>query len=240
MVYSDTHPGHKMEKDDMLHKEQLATMLEMQAAINARVDPNWVLAEHPYLRAAAIEAGEAIEHHGWKWWKAQECDMGQLRMELVDLWHFAMSHVLLAVGGDVARATDALFSEFMSGDSTVTFDGRLYNLDDHDLVRRLELMMGLAVARRFSMALFETLLVDCGMGWADLYRQYVGKNVLNLLRQDLGYKDGSYVKIWAGLEDNQHLVEILAVEDASAPDFRQRIYVALEARYKSLTGSNQH
>ncbi|MFA6630524.1 MAG: dUTPase, partial [Sulfuricurvum sp.] len=35
-----------------------------------------------------------------------------------------------------------------------------------------------------------------------LYRLYVGKNILNQFRQDHGYKEGHYIKIWNGLEDN--------------------------------------
>ena len=35
-----------------------------------------------------------------------------------------------------------------------------------------------------------------------LYRLYVGKNILNGFRQDHGYKEGSYIKIWNGVEDN--------------------------------------
>ena len=53
----------------MLSDLQARTMLSLQAAMNARVDPNWVAARYPYMRAVVIEAAEAIEHHGWKWWK---------------------------------------------------------------------------------------------------------------------------------------------------------------------------
>ncbi|MFT7292895.1 MAG: hypothetical protein ACI87Q_000741, partial [Pseudohongiellaceae bacterium] len=35
----------------------------------------------------------------------------------------------------------------------------------------------------------------------------------NFFRQDHGYKDGSYIKIWQGQEDNVHLVDILASAD---------------------------
>ena len=42
------------------------------------------------------------------------------------------------------------------------------------------------------------------------------KNVLNFFRQDNGYKDGSYIKLWDGKEDNQHLVELTTELDTEA------------------------
>lgn len=218
----------------MLKKEQLRTMLDMQAGMNAKVNPAWLDAGYPFLLAAVIEGAEAIEHHGWKWWKAQSHDLEQLRMELVDIWHFALSAEMVHNGGDLDKTADVMFAEFKDCTTSVDFDGTGYDINEIDTIRRLELLIGLAAARRFSVALFESLLVNCGMTWDDLYRQYVGKNVLNFFRQDYGYKAGSYQKLWNGREDNEHLVEILAAEDAAAPDFRDRVYSGLEARYKTV------
>ena len=53
----------------MLLIEQASTMLTLQTSMNVKVDPNWIQARYPYLRAVVIEGAEAIEHHGWKWWK---------------------------------------------------------------------------------------------------------------------------------------------------------------------------
>jgi len=36
----------------------------------------------------------------------------------------------------------------------------------------------------------------------------VCKNVLNTFRQNHGYKEGRYNKMWAGKEDNLHLYEV--------------------------------
>lgn len=217
-----------------MKKDQLQTMLEMQAGMNAKVNPNWLDAGYPFLLAAMIEGAEAIEHHGWKWWKAQSRDIEQLRMELVDIWHFALSAEIVRNRGDLGRAADMMFTEFNGCATSVYFDGISYDINEISTIRRLELLIGLAAVRRFSIALFETILVDCGMTWDDLYRQYVGKNVLNFFRQDYGYKAGTYQKVWAGREDNEHLVEILAVEDATAPHFRERVYAGLEARYQDM------
>lgn len=218
----------------MLKKEQLRTMLDMQAGMNTKVNPNWLDAGYPFLLAAVIEGAEAIEHHGWKWWKAQSCDIEQLRMELVDIWHFALSAEMVHNGGDLDKTADVMFADFKDCTTSVDFDGGVYDINEIETLRRLELLIGLASARRFSIALFESILLDCGMTWDDLYRQYVGKNVLNFFRQDNGYKAGTYLKIWDGREDNEHLVEILEVEDAGALDFRDRVYSQLDARYRTM------
>ena len=70
----------------MLLPDQAATMFELQAMMNSKVDTNWITARYPYLRAVAIEGAEAIEHHGWKWWKKQIIAVAQLQMELIDIW----------------------------------------------------------------------------------------------------------------------------------------------------------
>ena len=65
----------------------------------------------------------------------------------------------------------------------------------------------------------------------ELFRQYVGKNTLNFFRQDHGYKEGTYLKIWHGEEDNEVLATLVNQLDASAADFQQQLYAALEAKY---------
>ena len=63
---------------------------------------------------------------------------------------------------------------------------------------------------------------------------YVGKNVLNLFRQDHGYRDGRYRKSWQGREDNEVLAELLPGLDSDARDFRDVLYRALAARYAQV------
>ena len=229
-----------------LDKDKLLTMLEMQAGMNAKINPEWLTAGYPFMRAAMIEGAEAIEHMGWKWWKAQTRDVEQLRMELVDIWHFALSHTIVLAHElsltDGMESTSDGAAEYLlwglndSGRDHVEFDVLECYMSDMDELSRMELLIGLAVTRSFNAALFETLLKDAGMTWDDLYVAYVGKNVLNFFRQDHGYKDGTYQKIWRGREDNEHLTEIMAALDPAAPAFRDLVYSRLDTRYMELTG----
>ena len=86
--------------------------------------------------------------------------------------------------------------------------------------------------RQFDVARFQALLQAADMTFDQLFKQYVGKNVLNFFRQDHGYKDGSYRKHWHdGREDNEHLVEAVQSLDTTKPEFKDELYQALVARY---------
>lgn len=208
-------------------------MLSLQMSMNTKVDPDWLAARYPYLRAVAIEGAEAIEHHGWKWWKKQEKDLPQLQMELIDIWHFILSEILLRNSGNVDASLAALMILLDSANTQkiIDFDDQQYSIDELDLLTKLELLIALSVVRRIELSLFQSIMSKCQIGWLDLYRQYVGKNVLNMFRQDHGYKDGSYQKIWNGREDNEYLVEIIDSLDPNQAKFKDQVYIALKSSY---------
>tara|TARA_B100000029_G_scaffold425434_1_gene433802 strand:+ start:217 stop:876 length:660 start_codon:yes stop_codon:yes gene_type:complete len=217
----------------MLLIEQASTMLTLQTSMNVKVDPNWVQARYPYLRAVVIEGAEAIEHHGWKWWKKQEKDLPQLQMELIDIWHFILSEILLRNQADHAKSLKVL-TEFLDSSNTqnsIKFDEQKFLINELNLIAKFELLIALSVSRRIELALFASIMTDCEMSWTELYCQYVGKNVLNMFRQDKGYKEGTYQKIWNGREDNEYLVEIIDSLDSSQLEFKDAVYAALESAY---------
>jgi dimeric dUTPase (all-alpha-NTP-PPase superfamily) len=214
-----------------LTETQLTSMLEMQDGMNSRVNPDWVAANNNWHRAIQVEAVEAIEHHGWKWWKKQKCHIAQLRMELVDIWHFILSAAIQSKHGSARLTKIEMASELHLSQKSVQFDNQYYVLAKMDLLEKLDLLVGLAAAKRTSLALFESLLLDCGMNWTELFKQYTGKNVLNVFRQDHGYKTGTYIKVWDGREDNEHLVEVLDIVDLSSDNVRDELYQNLKRRY---------
>ena len=218
----------------MLSPEQASAMFSLQKTMNTKVDPEWIQARYPYLRAVAIEGAEAIEHHGWKWWKKQDKDLAQLQMELIDIWHFLLSEFLLRHEGDEHKALLHLTDQLKAIKSypILNFDNQNIQINSCDLIRKLELLIGTAIAGRIEISLFESIMTDCELTWTELYRQYIGKNVLNIFRQDNGYKKGSYKKIWRDKEDNEHLVEILTSLDPSSTDFKEQIYLSLKHAYQ--------
>jgi dimeric dUTPase (all-alpha-NTP-PPase superfamily) len=208
---------------------QMREMLRLQADVNSKINPNWLQASYPFLRAVLVEAAEAIDHHGWKWWSKQEPNMEQLRLELIDIWHFALSHLLIENNGDLDRTANVV------GEAWTRFGPRLeapFELQPSaTLLEHLELIAGLAVARRFDVAVFRDCCRLANLSFDNLFRAYVGKNTLNHFRQDHGYKQGTYRKIWNGREDNEHLAEILSQVDAEPEQFAATVSKELGQRY---------
>jgi dimeric dUTPase (all-alpha-NTP-PPase superfamily) len=219
-----------------LSLSQIKTLVNLQNDMNSKVDPNWIAANNAWFRAIHVESVEAIEHHGWKWWKKQVLDLPQLQMELVDIWHFMLSVIIQSKDGNIEQAIDTLkVIDKKDRNEDVFFDEKKYIINELTLLEKLDLMAGLASAKRINVSVFEALLEDCQMDWDDLYRQYVGKNILNMFRQDNGYKAGTYIKIWGSLEDNDHLIKAMDEIDTNADDFSDLLYQALHARYKLFT-----
>lgn len=204
-------------------QEQFKTMLDMQDRMNVKVHADWIDQNFEWYRALWLECGELIEHYGYKWWKKQTPDMEQVRLEVVDIWHFGMS--MLFDGRSTDQIAADMVNELQAG-----------QIEELGVLEAAEaLACETLSSRKFSVCHFASLMQASGMDFNHLYEAYVGKNVLNFFRQDHGYKDGSYVKLWDGREDNEHLVEILEGLDKSAADFATQLYDALEERYTALT-----
>jgi hypothetical protein len=85
--------------------------------------------------------------------------------------------------------------------------------------------------QRFCAVAFSALMAASGLDFDTLFRQYLGKNVLNFFRQDHGYQEGTYRKLWAGREDNEHLMELLPAVDTEVVGADEVLYRALADRY---------
>ena len=200
-------------------KQQLATMLELQGNMNTKVHAEWRDQDFEWYRAIWVECAELLDHYGWKWWKKQTPDVDQIALELVDIWHFGLSLLLLS-GDDLETIGDRVIAGFADQQGSDDFASDLEEFTAQTLV-----------TKEFDIAGFARLMDGINMDFETLYVGYVGKNVLNFFRQDNGYKDGSYRKLWNGREDNEHLMELLSDVDTSAADAESQLYSALAARY---------
>ena len=203
-------------------KQQLANMLELQNDMNSKVHADWREQNFEWYRAIWVESAELLDHYGWKWWKKQTPDVDQIALELVDIWHFGLS-LLLLKGHSVEDITAIVESEFSNPKSSGDFAADLEQFTETTLS-----------TKDFDLSGFASLMAGINMDFETLYIGYVGKNVLNFFRQDNGYQDGSYRKLWGGTEDNEHLVDIVAQLDTSAEDFKDELYQRMEKRYKEL------
>lgn len=199
--------------------QQLQTMLELQDGMNTRVNENWRGMGFAWSRAIWIECAELMDHYGWKWWKHQTADMEQVKLELIDIWHFGLSYHLQQKTPIEVIHQDVQSS--LENPSSVDFHQAVESFTEHTLVNKA-----------FSVPLFMAMLNSVPMSFAELYTGYIGKNVLNFFRQDHGYKEGTYRKVWSGKEDNEHLVEIISQLDSNSADFSDRLYQSLVEAYE--------
>jgi dimeric dUTPase (all-alpha-NTP-PPase superfamily) len=205
--------------DNSAAKNQIKQMLTMQDSMNSRVSDTWRDNGYEWYRAIWVECAEMLDHHGWKWWKHQEIDIAQVQLELVDIFHFGLS-LRLMTGATVESITDTLAIELTQSSNEKDFKIALENLASAAVTNKSFDAIALADCMRLM-----------NMDLDELFRQYVGKNTLNFFRQDHGYKEGSYIKIWNGEEDNEVLAKLVNTLDAGASDFQQQLYAALEAKY---------
>ena len=155
----------------------------------------------------------------------------------MDIWHFIMSEALrlekLERDGNIADLVQTIESleayiRFRDGDRADT-GGDIYA--EMALVERL--IEGIFCDERIErlMSDFFDMASVSGLNLESLYTLYIGKNVLNRFRQNHGYKEGEYLKIWNGREDNVLMQEILASNSGISPE---ALYEALEEIYGTL------
>ena len=206
-----------MQSEDAI--SMLMTMASMQEEHTAQVHPQWKEQGYEYYRAIWVECAEMLDHFGWKWWKNQEPDIDQVQLQLVDIWQFAVSELIRSkqlhesLGAELANvepidSTPEIFREAIESLAISSLQSRSFKMSDFTYAMR-------------------TLPMDL----KELFALYVGKNVLNRFRQDHGYKEGSYRKLWAGREDNEHLIEILESISAEPEEMFDMLYQQLEQRY---------
>ena len=206
-------------------KQKIITMLELQDGMNSKVNADWRKAGFEWYRAIWMESAEMLEHYGWKWWKKQEADVMQVKLEIVDIVHFGLS-IRLVDGFEqdksLADVAEGIVSEFEHPQAT------------DDIRTSIEWLARETLQDQGAhFALMAGIMGHLAMPFDELYEIYVGKNILNLFRQDNGYQDGTYQKNWGGREDNEHLADVLARLDCNRPSFKEDIYRALSEIYGS-------
>lgn len=219
-------------------KEKLQQMLDLQLSFNVKINPEWKTVGYPYCDAIWTEAAEAFNHTAWEWWKnsTHTPDINQIKMELVDIWHFVMSELMTYEASEEMTHvgivdmvnTDVSSMEIESLEFDIKNIAEAFkNIIRSAMLPRDEKRIGIILST-FIQALF-VLKMD----WADLYKLYVGKNTLNIFRQNNGYKTNTdaYKAQWAkpaGKEDNEYLTEILKYLDADNVDFQKDLLRELD------------
>ncbi len=199
--------------------QQILTMLTMQDEMNTKVHPEWRAQGFAWHRAIWVELAEMLDHYGWKWWKHQQPDLEQVHLELIDIFHFGLSARLVS-GKDVEQIANDIKNELEQPQGQQSFAETIEQMVTNTLK-----------TKDFDVATFASLMEQTSLSFDELFRHYVGKNVLNFFRQDHGYQSGDYIKVWHGKEDNEVLMDVLRATDAQSDAFKTEVYQGLKAAY---------
>ncbi len=229
--------------------DKILLMLQLQAQLNDATNgekwTNGVTKNGKVInwkRCIYMECAEMVDSFSWKHWKSinKEPDWDNLQIEVVDVWHFIMSLAIenyskLLKGGIEDLAINISNLESFS---TIDTKNELFASQD-EVILKVENIIRISLDKQsFDLdALireFFDLVLMSGLDLETLYRLYVGKNILNQFRQDNGYKDGSYIKVWNGDEDNV-IMKKLWEEDASIKP--EVLYKELAKLYIALNKS---
>lgn len=212
-------------------EDKIREMLKLQMKLNNETNGECWLdgitkegREINWYRCIYMETAEAIDSLNWKHWKDIKApdDIENLKIELVDIWHFVMSELLFETKGDYDYNTSKILHGFnyMRGDSD-------------DTIESLENLLISAINRESTdilLSVFTNVLYKIkNFDFDELYKMYIGKNVLNQFRQDNGYKEGTYKKIWDGQEDN--VVMMRLIEGLGDNLSFDSLYTSLRLRY---------
>ncbi len=203
-------------------KEKLIDMFQLQEELNRKINDNWrqIRSKEDFARAAWIECAELVDSLPWKWWKKQQPDMENVQIEVVDIWHFVMSYILLDyedIGKAVESEPVSLFMKGLNEDfRELNIKGEYINhyLGETDRYKKI-IFLAERVAEGFLKqdlnegVFFFGLLVRNTISFEHLYLLYTGKNILNHIRQEKGYNSGEYKKVINGMEDNRYLFELV-------------------------------
>jgi len=204
--------------------EKMVEMFKLQERLNDDTNgPNWregVTKQGKVInwkRCIVMESAELIDSFSWKHWKniAGGIDLENIKIEMVDIWHFVMSYLLqFQSSEDAAKLAVSVMKKSSIKLPKEWSESENSRIDE--LLEPFETLMALALIKTDDEVYQEELVgqfwecVDAvGMSFDDVYRLYIGKNALNQFRQQHGYKEGSYKKIWNGKEDNVVMQEIL-------------------------------
>ena len=226
--------------------DKILSMVQLQAQLNdATNGEKWTegITKNGktinWKRCIYMECAEMVDSFSWKHWKSidKEPDWANHQIEVVDVWHFIISLGLENYAQNFKGGVEELSLHLSELPLFLDVKTKSVNFASQDeVLAKVEDLIRLAIAKdtldldKLVNDFFELVMMS-GLNLESLYRLYVGKNILNQFRQDHGYKDGSYIKVWNTEEDNVVMKRIWEENADIKPDV---LYTALEKVYSAL------
>lgn len=205
-------------------------LVDLQDKLNISIDPDWKENRNlqDWVRTIWTECAELMQNLPWCWWKnTLISDDDKIAMELVDIMHMVLSYIILA---EYLKKEELLmlFSQELSN-AKKDKDGKLVFLVEQ-VVRYFLNYQPKKGLRYFAIVIRETV------GFQKVCRLYIGKNILNHLRQEFGYKMGRYKKVIDGREDDAYLMDYLN-EGLELNEIKKKLEVLLAQYNKRVKKS---
>ena len=204
-------------------------MVKLQHQFNKQVAEHYLEKGFNWNSEKKKKSGELLDSLGYKWWKKQEPDMENVKVEAIDLLHFVISDIL-QLNYNYEESLEASFIDETISEFEENFTSDIYEkeFEDEDLFGLVNILNYNEIPR---FATLKIMFKKLDMSNEDVYIAYIVKNCLNKFRQDNGYKDGSYIKNWNGREDNIVAFEI-ANEWGADEELFEQLYLDLTTYYK--------
>lgn len=228
----------------MNNYEKILFMLQMQKKLNDKTNgPNWEEGKTKknkiisWKRCVYMECAELLDSFAWKHWKdiSKPADSENIKIELVDIWHFLLSILLenaykkLSIQ-EIANNVICVsgFKDFCLESSTLN-NHNMYEIIN-DIENIIHKTSGFEINIYEILTYFFALSIKCGVNLKTLFEIYIAKNILNEFRQNNGYQSGNYMKNWNGKEDNDVLYSIISSGISNTKD----IYKKLQEEYNKI------
>jgi dimeric dUTPase (all-alpha-NTP-PPase superfamily) len=204
---------------DSLNEKFLGKDWRQRAALHKEID---------YVPAILDEAAELLRSYPtWKFWKKNPvCDPSNMKLEYIDILHFALSESLASEPDEdpfnVANAMAVGYEEVyiispgLQSNELPIFD---FQLVKENLMRFISSVTAVYYSEKFigdtsedfggdedregvlglhrvDWNAFWSIAYNLGMSFEEVYATYIGKVALNKLRVLKGDKVGTYTKIW--------------------------------------------
>lgn len=183
-------------------------IVQLQTKINVKVFPDWEVRNLNWKLAILIENAELLDSTNWSWWKVRENDWNNITIEMIDIFHFLLAMLI------EQKATNTIIP-YIAGKEVQTKDLVMSELNNelaNSIIKKMseDFILSLATGNLLSsLIIWFDVWYSMGKNSKDLFKLYKMKYTLNIFRQDHGYKEGTYQKIWNSQEDNVTAFELI-------------------------------
>lgn len=206
-------------------------LFNMQKRINNEVDPQWLLKKYSWKVAILVEMVEGIDSTSWKWWKSSTNDWLNFETEMIDGLFFTIAKIIELKQEESAKI---FFFNYMMQDKNTPMQPVVR---DDELAKKLVKEISEDFLRIIALDHYMAIIPAWFKIWnmlgndtTEVFKRYKLKFVLNMFRQQNGYNNKTYIKMWNGVEDNKVAIR-LAEDIAYDENYEENLKEALTKEY---------